>query len=81
MLGFYVDVERHTTNGRMDIVIQTPQYIYILELKLDQSAEIALHQIEEKNYAMPFANDSRQLYTIGINFSSQTKRMDGWVVK
>ena len=78
LLGFYVDVERHTTNGRMDIVIQTPQYIYILELKIDQSADIALQQIEEKGYALPFANDLRQLFKIGINFSSETKRIDDW---
>ena len=78
LLGFYVDVERHTTNGRIDIVIQTLQYIYILELKIDQSADIALQQIEEKGYALPFANDLRQLFKIGINFSSETKRIDDW---
>ena len=80
LLGFYVDVERHTTNGRMDIVVQTPLYIYILEIKMDQTADVALQQIEEKGYAAPFANDSRQLFKIGLNFSTKTKQIDDWKV-
>ena len=80
LLGFYVDVERHTTNGRMDILIQTPDFIYILELKFDQSADVALQQIEENGYARPFAHDSRRLFKIGINFSTKSKTIDDWKV-
>ena len=80
LLGFYVDVERHTTNGRMDILMQTLGYIYILELKLDQSADVALQQIEENGYARPFAHDSRRLFKIGINFSTKSKTIDDWKV-
>ncbi len=78
MLGFYVEVERRTTDGRMDIVMQTPDYIYLMELKVDKSAEEALAQIEEKQYAAAFAGDSRKLFKIGINFSTSTRRIDGW---
>lgn len=80
MLGFYVEVERHTTNGRMDIVLQTPDYVYIMELKINQSADIALQQIEEKGYAKAFMNDSRKLFKIGINFSTEKKLIDDWKV-
>ena len=80
MLGFYVEVERHTTNGRMDIVLQTPDYVYIMELKINQSADIALQQIEEKGYAKAFMNDSRKLFKIGINFSTEKKLIDDWTV-
>lgn len=80
MLGFYVEVERHTTNGRMDIVLQTPDYVYIMELKINQSADIALQQIEEKGYAKVFMNDSRKLFKIGINFSTEKKLIDDWKV-
>lgn len=80
MLGFYVEVERHTTNGRMDILLQTPDYIYILELKINQSAEVALQQIEEKGYGKAFENDSRKLFKIGINFSTEKKLIDDWEV-
>jgi hypothetical protein len=76
LLGFYVDVERHTANGRMDTVIQTPQYIYILELKIDRTAAEALRQIEYKGYAHPFEGDKRTLFKIGINFSTARKLID-----
>ena len=78
LLGFYVDVERHTANGRMDTVIQTPEYIYILELKIDRTAAEALQQIEDKDYARPFEGDRRTLFKIGVNFSTVTKLID-WV--
>ena len=81
LMGFYVEVERHTTRGRMDIVMQTPDYVYILELKINQTAAIALQQIEAKGYAQPFANDSRRLFKIGINFSTETKLIDDWIVE
>ena len=81
LLGFYVDVERHTTNGRLDILMQTTEYIYILELKINKTADIALQQIEEKGYALPFASDPRRLFKIGINFSTSTKLIDDWKVK
>jgi len=81
MVGFYTDTERHTSNGRMDMVVQTTDYIYIFEFKLDKSANEALEQIEEKQYALPFAQDPRKLYKIGVNFSSTTRRVESWKVK
>lgn len=80
MLGFYVDVERHTSNGRMDMVVLTKDYIYIFEFKIDKSADEALAQIEEKEYAKPFAMDGRKLYKIGVGFSSKTRGVDTWKV-
>lgn len=81
LLGCYVDVERTTSRGRMDLIIKTNDYIYIVEIKLDGSPEEALKQIEEKGYAAPFAHDPRQLYKIGINFSSDTRGIEGWQVE
>ena len=80
MLGFYVDVERHTSDGRMDMLMQTEDYIYILEFKLDKSADEALAQIEEKQYAKPFMQDQRKLYKIGVNLSTATRRIEGWKI-
>jgi len=80
LLGLYVEVERHTTDGRMDILVQTSQFVYILELKIDQSADIALQQIEDKQYAKPFEGYGRTIYKIGVNFSSETRRITEWKV-
>ena len=81
LLGFYVDVERHTTDDRMDILMQTPEYIYLMELKKDQSAAVALQQIEDKGYALPFAADPRPLFKIGINFNTKTRKIDDWKIR
>ena len=80
MLGFHVEVERHTSRGRIDAVMQTKDYVYIIEIKTDQSADIALRQIEEKGYATPFATDPRKLIRIGINFNTRHRCIDDWKV-
>lgn len=81
MMGFYTEVERTTSNGRIDVLIKTNNYIYILELKLDGSVNEALQQIDTKNYAAPFANDKRKLYKIGINFSSKIRGIEEWKIE
>jgi hypothetical protein len=78
LLGCYVEVERATSDGRMDMSIQTKDYIYILEFKLDGTADEALQQIEDKHYARPFAADSRQLFKIGVNFSTKQRCVTEW---
>ena len=64
----------------MDVIIQTSNYIYIIECKLDGSAEEALQQIEEKNYASPFGMNKRTIIKLGINFSSKTRGVESWKV-
>ena len=81
ILGFYTQVEYHTNRGRIDLVLQTPQYIYVMEFKLNGTAEEALNQINKNGYALPFAKDSRTLYKIGINFSSETRNIEHWLVE
>ena len=80
LLGFYTQVEYHTSNGRIDLVLQTPDYIYVMEFKLNGTAEDALQQINDKGYALPFASDTRALYKIGVNFSPETRNIEHWVV-
>lgn len=81
IMGFYTQVERPTSDGRIDAIIQTPDYIYIIECKLDRTADEALRQINDSNYAAPFAMDKRLIYKIGVNFSSQTRGVEQWVIE
>lgn len=81
IMGFYTQVERPTSDGRIDAIIQTPDYIYIIECKLDRTAEEALRQINDSNYAAPFAMDKRRIYKIGVNFSSQTRGVEQWIIE
>ena len=65
LVGFYAKVEYHTSEGRIDLVLQTDNFIYIMEFKLNGTAEEALQQINDKHYALPFEMDGRKLFKIG----------------
>lgn len=80
LLGEYVQAERATSNGRIDLLLQTKDYIYIIEIKIDNSADVALQQIEEKGYAKPFVNDPRKIFKIGVSFSTENRRIEDWKV-
>ena len=81
LLGFYVDVERTISDGRIDMVAKTKDYIYIFEFKYDKDAHAALQQIEDKGYDKPFAADKRKLIKVGVNFSRQHRCIDDWKVE
>ena len=79
MLAFYNTVaEKETSEGGIDCVVECPNYVYVIEFKLNSSAEAALQQIEEKGYTKPYAADPRTVISLGINFSSQTGTLDGF---
>lgn len=76
LIGTQVETEVHTSNGRMDLVIKTGEYLYVIELKYGHESKLALNQIRKKEYDMPFRSDSRRLYRIGVNFNPETRRLD-----
>ena len=81
LIGLYTKVEYHTNRGRIDLVLQTDRYIYVMEFKLNGTAEEALQQINEKQYIQPFVADGRKIVKIGVNFSSETRNIAKWVVE
>ena len=72
--------EKQQSEGRVDCIIETSDYVYIFEFKLDGTADEALKQIEDKGYARPYWVDKRKLYRIGVSFSSETGTVDDWKV-
>lgn len=80
LLGVYVHAEYHTSNGRIDMLLQSRGYTYVMEFKLDATSEEALQQINSKEYALPFSTDGTKLYRIGLNFSSETRNIEKWVI-
>lgn len=77
-LGQYSDAEINESNGRVDCVVKTISHIYIIEFKLDKTAQAALKQIKERDYAGAFHDDTRPKILLGINFSSELKTIDDW---
>ena len=80
LLGVYVRAEYHTSAGRIDMVLQPRDYTYVLEFKLDGTAEEALRQIQDKSYALPFETGTTRVFRIGLNFSSETRNIEKWVM-
>lgn len=79
-LGADVWAEESTSNGRMDIVLKMTDAIYIIEFKYDKSAEEAVSQIVDKNYAMRFSSDSRPVYAVGLNIDKDQRSIDDWTI-
>ena len=77
---YVVYTEKEQSQGRVDCIVETDNYVYIFEFKLDSTAAAALKQIENTGYARPYAADSRRLYKVGVNFSSKTGTIDDWQV-
>ena len=81
LIGLDAKAEAHTSDGRIDLLIETPDYVYVIELKYDASADEALRQIEEKEYALQFEADGRKVFRIGVSFSSETRRIEDWKIQ
>ena len=78
LLGRYVKTEVHQASGRVDCIVETSAHVYVIEFKRDSTAAEALEQIEERDYAAPFAADSRKLHRIGCAFDSKTRLLSDW---
>ena len=76
LIGARTQTEVHTSDGRIDLVVKTPKFIYIIELKFGKSSRTALDQIEDKEYQCSFCSDDRRVFLIGANFNTATRRLD-----
>ncbi len=81
LLGSYIQSEVHTSKGRCDALIKTPTHIYALEFKLDKTAEEARDQIFEKGYLTPYIYEAQQKVAVGINFSSELKKVESYLIE
>ena len=81
LLGMYVDVEVHTPRGRVDMVMRTQHVLYVIELKLNKSADAAMRQIDLKNYSERFALCGLPVVKVGINFDSDRRTLSDWKIE
>ncbi len=81
LLGATCDVEVHTPNGRVDLVARTANKLYLIEVKLNQSAETAMAQIDLKDYAQRFALCGLPVVKVGVNFDQEKRNITSWEVK
>ena len=79
--SYLVFIEKETSEGRADCVIETRDYVYIFEFKRDGTAAEALAQIAAKGYAREYAADTRRVFLIGCNFSTATGTVSDWAIE
>lgn len=81
LMGLYVQAEYRTINGRIDLLIGTKEYLYIIELKFDGTAAEAMAQINNKEYSLPFEQEGRTVIKIGANVSRETRNIEDWIIE
>ena len=79
-IGCRVEVEKMIATGRIDMVVETTQYIYVLELKLSDNGGVdaAAEQIRAKQYAEPFKADKRKVIALAIELEDRGKGLVDW---
>lgn len=78
---FVVDVEVHTPNGRVDVVMETEDTLYLIELKLNKSAQSAMQQINLKQYGQRFARCGKSIVKVGVNFDAKKGNIEDWTIE
>lgn len=81
LIGLEVNAEEETSDGRIDILLKTDKYVYIIELKYDGTPHEALEQIDRKRYSLPYEGKGRTVIKIGASFDSGTRRIDNWDIR
>ena len=80
MLNVYVQTQVKCARGRADMVVFMPDTIYVIELKINGTAQDALDQIRDRGYAMRYATDGRHVVSIGAGFSVEQRAMKEYII-
>lgn len=81
MLNVYVRTQVKCAGGRVDMVVWMPDTIYVFEMKVNGTAEEALHQIDDRSYALPYQTDGRPVVKVGVKFNAETRTPESWVTE
>lgn len=81
LLGEYATVERRTSDGRIDLIVETSEFLYIFEFKINSDAKDALNQIKDKEYWLPFRFNDKKIFLIGASFDSKSHKLSDYIVE
>ncbi|MCM1452296.1 MAG: ATP-binding protein [Clostridium sp.] len=81
MVGFYARMEDHTSDGRIDLTVETDAFAYVFEFKVNKSAEEAMAQIREKGYWKKFAASGKKIFLIAASFSPKVRALDSILIE
>jgi hypothetical protein len=78
MLGLNCRSEVRIASGRIDTLVETKNFVYCFEFKLDGAAEDALKKIDTKEYLLPWEGSGKKLFNIGVTFDSTHRNIGEW---
>ena len=81
LMGFYTEAEMQTASGRIDLMVRTPDYLYLFEFKINGSAEAAMAQINDRDYLLPFRADGRTIIKVVANFDDNIRSISEWKIE
>ena len=81
MLNVYVVTQQKCAGGRVDMVVHMPDTIYVVELKINGTAQDALNQINSRNYALQYATSEKKVVKVGVRFSTESKTIEDWIIE
>ena len=79
LLKLAVQAEVATNNGRIDMVIHVGEWIFVIEFKLNKTADEAMKQIENKEYALKYRKESKRIMLLGVNFDFNSGNITNWI--
>lgn len=77
-MGFQVNAEITKYKGRLDLLLETEKFLYLMEFKLDEPAKDAIVQIKKRKYAAAYRNSPKTVYLVGIGFSKEERNVESW---
>ena len=80
-LNFSVRTELTHNKGRLDLLIETENFLYLMEFKMGEEQEKAIAQIKKREYAQPYIGHDKSVYLVGISFSKKERNIDGWAAE
>ncbi len=81
MLNVYVVTQQKCAGGRVDMVVHMPDTIYVVELKINGTAQDALDQINPRRYAIPYSTSGKRVVKVGVSFSTESKTVEDWLIE
>jgi hypothetical protein len=64
--------------GRLDLVAESDDFIYLMEFKLDGNSTNAIEQIKNREYAASYQNATKKVFLVGVNFSKEERNVEDW---
>ncbi len=79
--GVEVQTEILTSRGRIDLVVEFPDKVFVMEFKCNQKPQVGLQQIQDQGYAERYRQSGKRVFLMGLEFSTEQRNLVAWQVQ